>query len=141
MPEPSDIDVQPGKSLRAIALMVVLSLLAAVGWSVAVSAAQGSTHAAPADRSQAPPGAGSGSQESNPPPGKFYLPRQLFVEVSRAAPRDPPMPPPAMPLTAPTAITAVPELFVPDRTWRIRTPAEGVGRSTPRTPTGPPVSA
>jgi hypothetical protein len=141
MPEPSDIQAQPGKSLRAIALVVVLSLLAAMGWSVAVSAAQGGTHAAPADTTQAPPGAGSGSQESNPPPGKFYLPRQLFVEVSRATPRDPPVPPPAMPLPAPTATTAIPERFVPGGTWRTQTPAEAVGRSTPRTPTGPPVSA
>jgi hypothetical protein len=141
MPEPSDIRAQPGKSLRAIALMVVLSLLAAVGWPVVVSAAQAGTCAAPADTTQAPPGAGSGSQDSNPPPGKFYLPRQLFVEVSRTTPRDPPVPLAAMPLPAPATIAVIPERFAPARTWRTQTPAEAVGRSTPRTPTGPPASA
>jgi hypothetical protein len=141
MPAPSDIRAQPGKSLRAIALMVVLSLLASVGWSVAVSAAQGGAHAASADTTQAPSGAGSGSQESNPPPGKFYLPRQLFVEVSRTTPRDPPVPPTAMPLSAPTPVAVIPERFAPTGTWRTQTPAESVGRSNPRTPTGPPASA
>jgi len=139
MPEKPDIRAQTGMSMRAVALMVVFSLLCAVGWSVVASAGQGGISAAPVNTTQVPSGAGSGSQESNPPPGKFYLPRQLFMEVSRIAPRDPPVPQPSPPLPVPTAATVVWEGFAPPGTWRIQTPAEGVGRSTPRTPTGPPV--
>ena len=97
MPEPAHISAKTGKGLRAVALMVVLCLLCAVGWSVAASAGQGGgvNSAAVDPPAKAPPGAGSDSRDGNPPPGKFYLPRQLFIEVSRTAPRDPPVPQPA----------------------------------------------
>src|SRR3954451_4724711 len=142
MPEPAHISAKTGKGLRAVALMVVLCLLCAVGWSVAASAGQGGFNAAAVNPPvKTPPGAGSDSREGNPPPGKFYLPRQLFIEVSRTAPRDPPVPPqpvPPMPLSTDSAV--VWERLAPTGTWRIQTPAEGVGWSTPRTPTGPPAS-
>jgi hypothetical protein len=144
MPQPADISAKTGKGLRAVALMVVLCLLCAVGWSVAASAGQGGGGVASATvnpPAKAPPGAGSDSREGNPPPGKFYLPRQLFIEVSRTAPRDPPLPQPSPPLPVPPAITVVWKRLAPAGTWRIQAPAEGVGWSTPRTPTGPPATA
>ena len=146
MPEPAHISAKTGKGLRAVALMVVLCLLCAVGWSVAASAGQGGSQggvdsAAVNPPAKAPPGAGSDSRDGNPPPGKFYLPRQLFIEVSRTAPRDPPVPQMAPPVPLPAEVAVVWERLAPAGTWRIQAPAEGVGRATPRTPTGPPASA
>jgi len=143
MPAPSDICAKTGKGLRAVALTVILCLLCAVGWSVAASAGQGGVDPAAVNPpAKTPPGAGSDSREGNPPPGKFYLPRQLFVEVSRTAPRDPPTPPqPVAPTPLPTEAAVVWQRLAPAGTWRIQTPAEGVGWATPRTPTGPPATA
>ena len=90
---------------------------------------------------KAPAGAGSDSRDGNPPPGKFYLPRQSFIEVSRPAPRDPPVPQPIPLVPLPPAFSVVWERMAPDGTERIPAPAEGVGRATPRTPTGPPAFA
>jgi hypothetical protein len=143
MPEPDHISAKTGKGLRAVALIVVLCLLCAVGWSVAASADQGGgvDSAAVNPPAKAPPGAGSDSRDGNPTPGKFYLPRQLFIEVSRTLPRDPPVPQPAPLVPLPPTFTVVWERLAPAGTWRIQAPAEGVGWSTPRTPTGPPASA
>jgi hypothetical protein len=122
--------------------MVVLCLLCAVGWSVAASVGQGAVDSAAVNTpAKAPPGAGSDSRDGNPPPGKFYLPRQLFIEVSRTAPRDPPLPQPVPLAPLPGEVAVVWERLAPAGTWRIQAPAEGVGRATPRTPTGPPASA
>jgi hypothetical protein len=143
MPEPAHISAKTGKGLRAVALMVVLCLLCAVGWSVAASAGQGGFDAVAVNPpAKALPGAGSDSRDGTPPPGKFYLPRQLFIEVSRTTPRDPPMSPQPAPLVPlPTESAVVWERLAPAGTWRIQAPAEGVGWSTPRTPTGPPAIA
>jgi hypothetical protein len=144
MPEPAYISAKTGKGLRAVALMVVLCLLCAVGWSVAASAGQGAEVDSAAVNSPAkvPSGAGSDSRDGNPPPGKFYLPRQLFIEVSRTAPRDPLVPQMAPLAPLPPAFTVVWEQLAPAGTWwGIPSPAEGVGRATPRTPTGPPYQA
>jgi hypothetical protein len=123
--------------------MVVLCLLCAVGWSAAASLERegGVVSAAIDPAAKAPAGAGSDSRDGNAPPGKFYLPRQLFIEVSRTAPRDPPPPLPVPPAPLPGEVAVVWERLAPAGTWRIQAPAEGVGRSTPRTPTGPPASA
>ena len=143
MPEPADNSAKTGKGLRAVALMVVLCLICAVGWSVAASAGQGEgiDSAAVNPPAKAPPGAGSDSRDGNPPPGKFYLPRQLFIEVSRTAPRDPPVPQPVPLVPLPAEFAVVRERLAPAGTWRMQAPAEGVGKATPRTPTGPPASA
>jgi hypothetical protein len=143
MLEPADNSAKTGKGLRAVALMVVLCLICAVGWSVAASAGQGEgiDSAAVNPPAKAPPGAGSDSRDGNPPPGKFYLPRQLFIEVSRTAPRDPPVPQTVPPVPLPAEFAVVWERLAPAGTWRIQVPAEGVGRATPRMPTGPPASA
>ena len=123
--------------------MVVLCLLCAVGWSVAVSVGQnGGILSAMADPpAKVPAGAGSDSRDGNPPPGKFYLPRQSFIEVSRPTPRDPPVPQPVLLVPLPLTFTVVWDLMAPDGAEQIQAPAEGVGRATPRTPTGPPAFA
>src|SRR5688572_14452742 len=119
MPEPAYISAKTGKGLRAVALIVVLCLLCAVGWSVAASAGQGRSQGAEVESAavnppaKAPPGAGSDSRDGNPPPGKFYLPRQLFIEVSRTAPRDPPVPQIAPLVPLPPAFTVVWEQLAP----------------------------
>ena len=141
MPEPAHISARTGKGLRAVAPMVVLCLLCAVGWSVTASAGQGAeVDPVAADPAMVPPGAGSDNRDGNPPPGKFYLPRQLFIEVSRTAPRDPPMPQPVPLVPLPPAFTVMWERLAPAGTSAIPAPAEGVGKATPRTPTGPPAS-
>jgi hypothetical protein len=141
MPESAHISAKTGKGLRTVALMVVLCLLCAVGWSVAGLAGQGVVDSAAVNTpAKVPAGAGSDSRDGTPPPGKFYLPRQLFIEVSRTAPRDPPVPQPASLVPLPAEFAVVWERLAPTGTWRIQAPAEGVGRTTPRTPTGPPAS-
>jgi hypothetical protein len=122
--------------------MVVLCLLCAVGWSVTFSVGRDGGVVAMNDLpAKAPAGAGSDSRDGNPPPGKFYLPRQSFIEVSRPAPRDPPVPQPIPLVPLPPTFTVVWEQMAPDGSERIQAPAEDVGRATPRTPTGPPASA
>jgi hypothetical protein len=143
MPGSAQFSTRTGKGVRAVALLVVLCLLCAVGWSAAASLERegGLVSAAIDPAAKAPAGAGSDSRDSNPPPGKFYLPRQLFIEVSRTLPRDPPVPQPAPLVPLPPTFTVVWERLAPAGTWRIQALAEGVGWSTPRTPTGPPASA
>jgi hypothetical protein len=123
--------------------MVVLCLLCAVGWSAtALLDREGGVVSAAIDpAAKAPTGAGSDSRDGNPPPGKFYLPRQSFIEVSRPALRDPPTPQPVPLVPLPPAFSVGWVRLALDVTERIPAPAEGVGRATPRTPTGPPAFA
>ena len=143
MPGPVRISASTRKGVRAVALMVVLCLLCAVGWSAADSLGHGDgiVSAATDPAAKAPAGAGSDSRDGNPPPGKFYLPRQTFIEVSRPALRDPQVPQPAPLVPVPPAFTVEWKRLAPSGTVHIKVPAEDVGRATPRIPTGPPASA
>ena len=123
--------------------MVVLCLLCAAGWSAAASVDRkgGMVSAALDPAAKAPAGAGSDSRDGNPPPGKFYLPRQSFIEVSRPALRDPPVPQPVPLVPVPPAFTVEWKRMAPSGALHIKAPAEDVGRATPRIPTGPPAFA
>ena len=143
MPGTAEFSARTGKGVRVVALMVVLCLLCAVGWSAAASLEPegGVVSAAIDPAAKAPAGAGSDSRDGNPPPGKFYLPRQFFIEVSRPALRDPQVPQPAPLVPLPPAFAVEWKRLAPSGTIHIKAPAEDVGRATPRIPTGPPAFA
>ncbi|UEM05969.1 hypothetical protein JL101_011225 [Skermanella rosea] len=94
-----------------------------------------------AARSSAPFDGAAGSGGGDTGAGeKFYLPRQIFVEASRTALRDPPMPEPVFAILVTIAFMAAGVLVrVPVRPSE-PIPAPGIGRASPRIPTGPPVA-
>lgn len=125
-----------GQGVRAVALALVFCLLSAFCWT-----GYASTPGIAAARSSAPFDGAAGSGSGDTGAGeKFHLPRQIFVEASRTALRDPPMPEPVFAILVTIAFMAAGVLGQAPVRPSDPIPAPGVGRSSPRVPTGPPVA-
>ncbi|UEM23816.1 hypothetical protein JL100_014075 [Skermanella mucosa] len=127
--------IPTGQGVRAVALALVFCLLSAFCWT-GIPTAPGSA-AAPSSPSGGASGSGGGDAGAGE---RFHLPRQLFVEASRAPLRDPPMPEPIFAVLVAIAFMAAGDLIsAPDRLYA-PVPVPGMGWASPRIPTGPPVA-
>src|SRR5690349_11937456 len=131
--------VRPTRGARAIALVLVLSLMTAFGWS-GHARFIGAGFNPPADGSGTAPHDGAAGHGTSAPPDKFFLPRQLLVETARSALTGPPEPQPAPPPAVPAIVESRWSHPAPNGTWAVATVPEGIGWSSPRTPTGPPAA-
>jgi hypothetical protein len=136
MPDLQECRAQTGTSVRAVALALIACLLSAFCWSSAkVGSAADEAATPPRQTSGGAAGAGGGDAVAD---GKFTLPRLLFVEASRSTPRDPPLPERVFAIAAPAAQVIAWARLASSAGDPAPAPTHGVGRSTPRVPTGPP---